>query len=98
MLVVHDLFTRHQLEWMTRSLGGYNEVIVREFYPSYVVTLRASLDKRATPTKHTPLDHVRVRGKRVNISLPTIRRFLYFVDTDAITTPSLPSLTIGGSW
>lgn len=72
MLVVYYLFTHHRLEWTTRSLGRYSKVMMREFYVAYVVTLRASLDNRAKPTKHAQLDHVSVHNKRVDISLPTI--------------------------
>ena len=35
----HYLFIRHRLEWMARSVGSYNEYIVRGFYASYVGTL-----------------------------------------------------------
>ena len=37
----------------------------------------------SNPSKQAPLDYIRVRGRRVDISLPTIRRFLYGADTDA---------------
>ena len=63
MAVIHDLFTHHRLEWMARTLGRYREEMVQEFYASYVMTLRASLDSRINPAKHAPLEHVRVRGK-----------------------------------
>ena len=63
---------------------------MRDFYAAYVVTLRASLDRRTNPAKHAPLEHVRVCGKRVDISLPAIRRFLYGADTDATKTPLTP--------
>ena len=52
-----------------------------------MATLRGSLDRRANPTKHAPLEHVLVFGKRVDISLPAICRFLYGVDSDATRTP-----------
>ena len=88
--VVHDLLTRHRLESTARSLGHYSEVMLREFYATYVVTLRASLDKRSKPGKHGQLQHVRARGMRVDISLSTFRRFLYGADTDATKTPLAP--------
>lgn len=34
-----------------------------------------------------PLNHVQVRGRRVDISLPTIRHFLYGADTDVTKDP-----------
>ena len=58
---IHNLFTRHRLEWTTRSLGRYSEKLVREFYASYVATLRSQIDRRAAPTKQAPLEQVRVR-------------------------------------
>ena len=36
---IHNLFTRHRLEWAARPLGRYSEEVVREFYASYVATL-----------------------------------------------------------
>ena len=80
---VHALFTRYRLEWMDRSIRCYNEKVVREFYASYVETLWSSLDRRSNPAKQAPLDHLRICGRRVDISLPTICRFLYGADTDA---------------
>ena len=74
---IHNLFTRHLLEWKARPLGRYNEEVVREFYAAYVATLRSQIDRRAAPTKQAPLELVRVRGMQVDISLPAIRRFLY---------------------
>ena len=56
--VVHDFFSRHQLEWMARCVGSYSEEIVREFYTSYVVTLRGALDRWSNPAKHDPLTDV----------------------------------------
>ena len=40
VLKVHKMFTRQKLEWMARSLESYREEVVREFYDSYVATLR----------------------------------------------------------
>ena len=37
---IHNLFTRHRLEWTARPLGRYSEEMVQEFYASYVATLR----------------------------------------------------------
>ena len=84
---IHNLFTRHRLEWTARPLGRYSEEVVREFYASYVATLRSQIDKRAAPAKQAPLEQVRVRGVQVDISLPAIRRFLYGESADATQTP-----------
>ena len=48
---IHSLSTRHELEWMTRTVGHYNEEIVREFYTSYVAALRVPFDRRSYPAK-----------------------------------------------
>ena len=48
---IHNLFTRHRLEWTVRPLGRYSEVLVQEFYASYVATLRSQIDRWAAPTK-----------------------------------------------
>ena len=77
MLEIHNLFTRHWLEWTARALGHYSEEMVREFYASYVASIRSKLDRRASPAKHTPLDYVRVRSYWVDISLLSIHRFIY---------------------
>ena len=84
---IHNLFTRHRLEWTARSLGRFNKEMVREFYASYVATLRSQIDKRAAPAKQAPQEQVRVRGVQVDISLPDIRRFLYGEGVDATRTP-----------
>ena len=54
---IHNL-TRHRLEWTARPLGRYSEEMVREFYASYVATLRSHIDRRAAPTKQAPLEQV----------------------------------------
>ena len=36
---IHNIFTRHQLEWTACSLGRYNEELVCEFYAFYVATI-----------------------------------------------------------
>ena len=74
---IHNLFTRHHIEGIARPLGRYCEEMVREFYASYVATLRSQIDRRAAPAKQAPLEQVRVRGVQVDISLPAICRFLY---------------------
>ena len=48
---MQNLFTRYCLEWTARSLGCYSEERVREFYASYVATLRSQIDRRAAPAK-----------------------------------------------
>ena len=87
MSVIHNLFARYQLLWTARSLGPYSEELVREFYASYVDTLRSQIDRRAAPAKEAPPEHVPVRGIQVDISLPAIRRYLYGEDVDANRTP-----------
>ena len=87
MLEIHNLFTRHRLEWTVHLLGRYSEELVREFYASYVATLRSQIDRRASPTKQAPLEHVRVRGIQVDISLPSIQWYLHDEDVDANRTP-----------
>ena len=62
MIEIHNLFTRHRLEWTTRALGHYSEEIVREFYASYLATLRSHIDRRAALAKQAPLEHVPIRG------------------------------------
>ena len=93
---IHNIFTRHRLEWTARPLGRYSEEVVREFYASYVATFRSEIDRRATPAKQAPLEQVRVRGVQVDISLPAIRRFLYGESADATRTPIMPSSTTAG--
>ena len=61
--------------------------MVREFYASYVATLRSQIDRRAAPAKKAPLEQVLVRGMQVDISLPAIRRCLYGENADATRTP-----------
>ena len=93
---IHNLFTRHRLEWTARPLGRYSEELVREFYPSDVATLRSQIDRQAAPAKQAPLEQVRVRGVPVDISLPGIRRFLYARMLMLIGPLLLPSLTTDG--
>ena len=84
---IHNLFTRYRLEWTARPLGRYSEELVREFYASYIATLRSQIDRRAAPAKQAPLEQVRVRGVQVDISLPFIRRFLYGESVESNRTP-----------
>ena len=93
---IHNLFTRHRLEWTERSLGCYSEELVLEFYASYVGTLRSQIDRPAAPAKQSPLEHVRVRGIQVDISLPAITG-IYTGRMLMPTGPlSQPSLTTSG--
>ena len=39
MTAIHELITRHRLEWTARDVGRYSEEMVREFYACYVATL-----------------------------------------------------------
>ena len=43
--MIDTSFTCHELESMARSMGPYNEEMVREFYVSYVQALRGTLDR-----------------------------------------------------
>ena len=58
MSEIHNLFSRHCLEWTARPLGRYSEEVVREFYAFYVATLRSQIDRRAAPAKQAPLEKV----------------------------------------
>ena len=64
-----------------------SEEMVREFYASYVATLRSQIDRQPAPAKQAPLEQFRVRGMQVDISLPAICRFLYGEGVDATRTP-----------
>ena len=55
---IHNLFTRHHLEWTARPLGCYSEEVVREFYASYVANLQSQIDRLAAPAKQAPLEQV----------------------------------------
>ena len=48
---IHNLFTRHRLEWTARALGHYSEEMIREFYAFYVTTLQSQIDKGDAPAK-----------------------------------------------
>ena len=50
-------------------------------------TLRSQIDRWAVPAKQAPLEHVRVHGIKVNISLPSIRNYLYGEDVYPNRTP-----------
>ena len=52
-----------------------------------MATLRSQIDRRVAHVKQAPLEHVRVRGVQVDISLPAIRHYLYDEDVDANRTP-----------
>ena len=87
MTEIHNLFTRHRLEWTTLSLGRHSEEFVREFYASYVTTLRSQIYWRAALIKQDPLKHVRVCSIQVDISKPAIRRYTYAEDVDTNMNP-----------
>uniref|UniRef100_M1DJX7 Integrase core domain containing protein n=1 Tax=Solanum tuberosum TaxID=4113 RepID=M1DJX7_SOLTU len=74
---IHRLFNLHKCDWMARDPGTYSEEIVREFYASYVATLRGSISKRSKPMDQDPLISTVVWGCPVDISHATINRFLY---------------------
>ena len=43
--------------------------------------------RRSAPAKQAQLEHVLVRGIKVDISLPAIRQYIYGEDVDANRTP-----------
>ena len=47
---IHNIFTRHHLEWTAHSFGRYSKGLVRVFY-AYVATLRSHIDRRDAPSK-----------------------------------------------
>ena len=57
MREIHNLFTRHRLEWKAHPLGRYSQELVWVFYASYVATVRSQIDRRAAPAKNAPLEH-----------------------------------------
>ena len=61
--------------------------MVRECCTYYVATLISQIDERAAPAKQAPLEHVRVHGIQVNISITAICQYLYGEDVDATRTP-----------
>ena len=93
---IHNLFTRHQLGWTTLSLGRYCEELVREFYASYLATLRSQIDRRVALDKQAPLEHVRVHGiQYISRCLPSDG--IYMARMLMPTRPlSSPSLNTGG--
>lgn len=74
---VGRLSNLHKFEWTARSLGSCSEEIVRDFYVSYVATLRGSIYSWVRPSKQDPLTFVLVWGCRVDICKATISRLLY---------------------
>ncbi|KAG5596036.1 hypothetical protein H5410_037268 [Solanum commersonii] len=74
---IHRLFNLHKCDWIARDPGTYSEEIVREFYASYVATLRGSIFKRSKPLAYATLTSTLVRWCPVDISPAMIRRFFY---------------------
>ena len=72
---------------MAISEGPYNEEMVREFYISYVAALWGPSNRLANPANQVLLTYVLVRGRQVDISSPSIHRFLYGEATDAGRVP-----------
>ena len=95
---IYALFTRKRLEWMARDVGRYSEELVREFDTSYVATLPSYIDRQAATTKQAPLEYIRDRGKRVDISLPAIRRYQYGENVDSTKTPLTFEFNYHGKW
>lgn len=84
---IHNLFTIHRLKWTACPLGRYSEELVRQFYAFYVATLRSQIDMRAAPAKQDLLEQVRIHGIQDDISLPSIRQYLYDENVDENRTP-----------
>ncbi|TMW82926.1 hypothetical protein EJD97_003840 [Solanum chilense] len=85
---IHNLFTKHRLEWTARPLGRYSEEMVREFYASYVATLYSQIDKRAAPAKQAPLEQVRVRGVQLTFPYLPSADFYMAKGADWVTEPN----------
>ena len=93
---IYNLFTRHRLEWTARPLGRCSEELVREFYASYVVTLRSQIDRRAAPAKQAQLEQVRVRACRLTFPCQ-LSAGSYTAGVQMLRgLPTLPSLTTAG--
>ena len=75
------------MEWTAHPLGRYSEEFVRDFYTSYVATLRSQIYRRASPANLAPLEYVRVRGIHVDISLLANWWYVYGEDVDTNRTP-----------
>ncbi|KAK4706808.1 hypothetical protein R3W88_033640 [Solanum pinnatisectum] len=65
---------------MARSLGTYNEEIIRKFYTSYAAIIKGSISKRAKPTNQPQVEAILVRGFSMDISKTTLRKFIYGLD------------------
>ncbi|KAG5615197.1 hypothetical protein H5410_015021, partial [Solanum commersonii] len=89
VLDIHRIFNLHRCDWMARDPGTYSEEIVREFYASYVATLRDSISKRSKSMDQDILTSTTVRGCSMDKSYATINRFLYGLTTEWISTPRL---------
>lgn len=52
MLTIHELFSRHQLEWTTCNVGRYNEemVVLRLLWGESLISAR----QEGSPSKHAP--------------------------------------------
>lgn len=76
--------------------GPYSVEMVQYLYASYVATLWGPFNGKANPANQESLIDVSVRGCRVEISSPSIRRFFYVMDTYAIWVPHTEELNY--SW
>ena len=86
MPAIHNLFTGHRLEWTAHSLGRYSEELVREFYASYVDTLKSRL-RGGLPPPNTHLSMPEYVAFRLISPWISIHRYLYGKDVDANRTP-----------
>ncbi|KAK4724052.1 hypothetical protein R3W88_026831 [Solanum pinnatisectum] len=62
---------------MAWGLGQLSEEMTREFYTSYVVTIRDVISKRAKPLAQPPLQATLVQNFAIDISEATIHLFIY---------------------
>ena len=93
---IHNIFTRHRLELTARLLGRYSEEVVREFYASYVATLRSQIDRRAAPAKRPHWS--RFESGACRLTFPCqLSIGSYTVRVQMLRgLPTLPSLTTAG--
>lgn len=84
------VFDRYQLELMTRTLDSYSLAMVREFYASYRANVVHPMCKHSGLRKfirQPQLEHMLVRGVRVDISTTTIHRVI--CSPDYVTSASI---------
>lgn len=73
---VHRFFNLHKFEWIVHSVGFYSEDMLREFYNSFVPTLKGYIDRWAKLAKQVQLTSILLWGYLVDIFGATIYCFL----------------------